>query len=580
VTVLGEPGTELRLREHGSGSYANAETLRYLSENKSIMMNRRLEALFRPVVFLLQRNRSVRVSSCLAESARARNLITGTGMEISHSYARRLGTESHLSMDENGSKLHLRSGFEGLARLNINKQDRSRGPVFESREGYLGSFNLSEKVEEYGENVASERSAEGRGVVDVEKRIREGQKTYEGGTGLYRVEERIGTQANYLAKGINLTHSPEMFTLSPGFRINSSSRWREGMASRDDAGFLGEAYFGAKRLKKETALKGIKEMVTEADFSGMAELWALSEGREVREGYAGDFKVQRSILMAAVSRYNEPHISVRKDGRMRPGELDGKKGALAEYSITLENDGNRALGPVYIKDLFPAGAEFINASLKPDELTSGYANWTLVHLGSGETSTIQVRLNVSYAGAFLVNRVEARGRCRDGWITARNFSVIDTAWLPCCPPEVAAAKTAFIDQADPSVVRYSIMVRNLGDRKMVVRIEDSPPDTMRLLSASPRSEAGGPGSLSWILDELSPGEARTIEYRGRYTKTGLFLNSAHLEGYSLDGSGFTSADISALIAISAPAPKGTSGCSGWEPPAWGFCPSKGACEEV
>ena len=64
------------------------------------------------------------------------------------------------------------------------------------------------------------------------------------------------------------------------------------------------------------------------------------------------------------------------------------KSSKVRYTITLENDGNRALGPIYVKDFFPEGAMFIDSSLRPSELTHARAEWTLTHLSIGDRSSI------------------------------------------------------------------------------------------------------------------------------------------------------------------------------------------------
>jgi uncharacterized repeat protein (TIGR01451 family) len=67
---------------------------------------------------------------------------------------------------------------------------------------------------------------------------------------------------------------------------------------------------------------------------------------------------------------------------------------FADYRITIENNGNQALGPVYMKDVFPTGTE-----------------------------------NITEESSNLVNWVEAAGKYSESWTLARNFSVVRLNWM-------------------------------------------------------------------------------------------------------------------------------------------------------
>ena len=67
---------------------------------------------------------------------------------------------------------------------------------------------------------------------------------------------------------------------------------------------------------------------------------------------------------------------------------------VAEYIITITNDGNHALAPINVRDIFPHGTEYIGSSIRPSSLSGNEANWTLLHLGIGNTIEIELELNV------------------------------------------------------------------------------------------------------------------------------------------------------------------------------------------
>jgi uncharacterized repeat protein (TIGR01451 family) len=101
VKILAEDGTQLSLREHGSGEYENQEDLRFLTTNKSIRLERSVKASYHPTTLHLPRNGSQNVSCLWHEVARARNGITNTSFEESYRYSRALESESLFDLDDN-----------------------------------------------------------------------------------------------------------------------------------------------------------------------------------------------------------------------------------------------------------------------------------------------------------------------------------------------------------------------------------------------------------------------------------------------------------------------------------------------
>ncbi|MDD4447065.1 MAG: hypothetical protein PHN61_05240, partial [Methanothrix sp.] len=97
-------------------------------------------------------------------------------------------------------------------------------------------------------------------------------------------------------------------------------------------------------------------------------------------------------------------------------------------------DGNATLGPLFLQDLFPPGARFINATLQPNLLCSNSSNWTLLHLSIGDTMRIQINLDVEKCDDDIINRAFVVGNCSLGQVFAQNRSVIYRGYLGCCPP--------------------------------------------------------------------------------------------------------------------------------------------------
>ena len=272
---------------------------------------------------------------------------------------------------------------------------------------------------------------------------------------------------------MSLVYSPENQTLTDDLSLNQSMRWKDGMWSRvENSSFIGEEYTGATQLKGETIARGLNEMDSSAEFSGQARYrTVLKDKVDLDQVYAGEYSIKRRVLIEGVSKYDRPHLNLTKTGVVTQKtvveDMAEKTIDIADYTINLENDGNRSLGPVYVKDLFPPGAVYISSSLRPQLQTAGSAEWILTHLAIGDRAEILLRLNVTELdGRDLVNRVEASGGYNDEWVNASNFSSIERGGLSCCTAGgVSAAKTARLDARDPKQVIYNLTIQTRPVRR-------------------------------------------------------------------------------------------------------------------
>jgi len=333
----------------------------------------------------------------------------------------------------------VESEFDGMGHIGVLKLSDPGAsvhgvPVIEAREDYIGSFKILDRIDEENSSLTFNKSTSGMGFAATSKRIREGQKTYESGTGVYNSEELIETETNYIAKDLDVIHSPMKQTLTEGVSINSSLRWKEGIWSRirntdfigeEYTSFIGEEYTSIDRLKKETEVRGLNEMETEANFSGKARYRTiLSDEVDQDEEYEGNYSIRRRTVFTGIPKYDQPHINVTKTG-----EIDllncSESASTVLYTITLENDGNRALGPVYVKDIFPPGSRFVRSSMRPTELSTVSANWTLTHLAIGDSTSIDIFLDVvNCPDGELTNQAVASGGYNGNWITGSSTYTI------------------------------------------------------------------------------------------------------------------------------------------------------------
>ncbi|HOO52743.1 MAG TPA: hypothetical protein PLX30_00740 [Methanothrix sp.] len=489
TVTVGRAGAELSTREHGSGTYESDDLLLMETETDLISLEKDMAATHRVTTLTLPRNRTVTYSSPWTEEAMAKNRVTGASMSESYRYASTIDRESKFFLNENESAMAINAEFEGTAHIGFLKMPTNTStfmatPVFESQEEYSGSFRIVERVDEYGPAASSEKSAEGSGLVVVDKRIGDVQRSYEHGTGSYHSEELIKTYTNYIAKEISLVYAPAEGT---------SLRWKEGISSKTPGtSLIGEEYTSITELDKETVARGLNEMETEANFSGRARYRTIyydastsgSENTSTNESnnrsasvsansrveptidldeiYEGDYSIARKILISGAPRYDRPHLNVTKSlvgiadetfpgakETTLAGESRDEVVKVATYAIGIENDGNRALGPVRVQDLFPSGAVYLGSSLRPTEQTAGSSNWTLTHLAIGDVVTIGVELDVSECtGPELTNRVVVCAGSGDEQICAANFSALEIDWLSWHSDEISAEKTGELGEAE------------------------------------------------------------------------------------------------------------------------------------
>lgn len=369
------------------------------------------------------------------------NNVTDTSMTESYRYATSIDRESRIVRDQNRSTMIVDSEFDGMGHIGVLKlSDPGKSvhgvPVIEAREDYIGSFKIHDRIDEDNSSLIFNKSTSGTGFASTSKKIREGQKTYEYGTGSYYSDEIIETDTNYIAKDLTVIHSQANQSLTGDVYINLSSRWKEGVWSRgrntssngeEYTSFIGEEYTSIDHLDKETEVRGLNEMETEADFSGNARYRAILRGEvDFGDQYEGEFAVHRKTVFTGIQKYDSPHLNVIKTGEI--DLLNGsERSGIVRYTITLENDGNRALGPIYVKDFFPEGAKFIESSLRPSELTHARAEWTLTHLAIGARSSITLRLEVANCpDDMILNRAEASGGYNgDYWITDSSSCIVE-----------------------------------------------------------------------------------------------------------------------------------------------------------
>jgi len=610
-----DPGTELRRREFGSGTYASEELTRVRMENKSIQSATSLSASHKPTTFSLPGGSSITYGSKWTEKSKGINYATGATMTEEYTFANKIDKERVLDLDKNGSTMKTDVSFTGTGHIGVLKKDEPDShpkvkPTYEATEDYTGSFQVNEMVDEYGSNVRSDKSVTGYGYAAVDKRVSNNQRTYESGTGSYQSDEKIETASNYIAKDINLVYGPTNYSYSPSFATNQNIKWSEGMWSKSGvlaggailaalptsgcggeapantsapATYISERYSSLNYLDKETVAASLNEMKTNASFSGMADFRAKAtysnKTGEIdnEERYVGEYDITRKVQLTGVSKYGRPHITVTKEGNMTTRWFNKTMANVAEYTITIVNDGNVALAPIHIRDIFPPGTEYIYSSIRPESYTNSEANWSLMNLGVGNSIQLELTLNVTeYAPANLVNRVMVCGINSDeGCVSGSAYFVLESGDLSCCPPEVVLDKVAQIDATDQTLIHYTIVVQNNANSTVAATLTDMLPIGMNYMSATNEPDIQSGQFLQWIIPTLEPGDVTTIEYQARATMNGAYVNEVHMDATAVDGTGYDIEDAAARIYIgSTGVPPKTTRYGGWQVPDWNMTSSE------
>jgi len=608
VTILGDPGTELTTREHGSGIYNRDERVTLKTENKSISMYKDLSAEHMDTTLNLYGNRSIVYSSRWNDQSRAKNRVTGTSIEESYRRLKLIDKESSIDMDKNGSTMKFDSEFNGTGHISLLKKDKtSQSRTFESSEDYEGSFKVMGRLDEYGSGVESDKFASGSGFVNVDKRIGNIQGSREYGSGSYQSDEMIRTYTNYIYKDLNVTHQPSSFKVidsQPG-TVRQTSGWDEAMWSKSDGkSLISEEYTDTDRLNKETVAEGLNQMDTDAHFSGNARFRVIllddvtdtSENNtsenctsdnctldnntsanysrmhpktmmEFDDQYMGDYSIQRSVLLEGVPKFGRPHLTVTKSGEL----FYVSDKTLAKYEIVVKNDGNQSLSPIRITDTLPLGAIFVNASARPIGNTDQSVSWAMTHLGVGDNLILNLWLDVTNSminDGELVNLVDVYGGYDDDWVSARNFDSRQIDWLSCnLNRTLSVTKKCEQDQNEPNIVTYSLIIENLEEGNKTVQVVDDLPEGMvlRTASISPSSYQGS--TIIWDLVDLGSKEEVRITYEVEVSEDGLFVNEAQVYTRSEDGVIEMPVYASATLEIDE---FGDWNSSDWKPPAWGF----------
>lgn len=551
----------VRSQEHGSGRYDSEEAAKYSADlslgSHEITLNKsNLSTRYGSAEQNVTPGRSVRYDSRWSESSRAWGSRDSPYIAESTRYATTMDSEIDLQSSKYRQTARMGSEFDGKARIESGQGD------LRSSEEYTGSFEVLSNILEKDYSTV-ESSVTGEGFVDVSREIGGAVKTYQWGTGSYRAEEQIDIVKRSVNKEIDLVYSPASYSYFEGEPINRSLLWSEGTRSGEcGVSFISTDFSNIRRLEAETSIISEGNIMMEANFSGrvrMQEAFKNPSGNEsgrvyIDDEYFGNYSITRKILIRPI--YKAPHLTVYSKGLIHRPECD-----RLEYTITIVNDGNQALGPIYLRDTFPSGTSFIGSSIEPFELAPRYGNWSISTLGSGGSISFDIYLQVTARRENYTNRLMAvtiykqtTGKTtHDRRLRASNSSLLEANWSNCPAQDISATLTSSVDPKDPRILNYRLAVKNLADENISINATVLLPQGLKFINSTLKPSGISEDEIVWTVSKLVPERRRSISFMAEAEREGLLVSRARVVGSTIEGREIASIDLIAPILLGKPA---------------------------
>lgn len=570
----------LNSRESGSGTYSSEEASKYHADLKGSayamdLSKSNLSVRHSNTTFSVSPERSLHYSSKWTESSSAHGSQESPSICESHTDAARLDSDIMVHYRNFDLGARIASEYDGIGRINSNLSN------FRASEEYAGRFDITN---DYKENISDEisLSVEGEGFISTDKRMgSEGNRdqyayTHEKGTGEYHSEELIdasdisilnispvfitppGSSNIFLAKDVSLRQAPANHSYARVTPQPMSLSWREGTGSgMKNGAFMNSEFSDLSELEAETLIISANETRTSASFTGRARLQAgyinSSDPDQgfvfIEDEYVGNFSIVRGYKVYPA--LNKPHMSITSQGRIDPQDC-----SILRYIITLANDGNRPLGPVFVRTSFPSGTSYLDSSIRPFELSSRYANWSISRLSIGEAVSINLDLRVTarkenYSSSSRVVTVYQAIRSykikdketgnvtvfqtsSDRKLSASNTSKFEAEWSACRTGNLSIDFSATPNAKLPNILTYRLSLENMGHENLSANITVNLPPGIDFINSTSRQENISKNVFKWALDRLDVGKKRSISFKAKAKDVGFYVSNASVIASALD----------------------------------------------
>ncbi len=445
VTISDNIGTEVGVDEHGSGYYHNEQKISLAKTNRSIILDKQIDATHKEISLGLLKGRSLSIDSPWHDRTYAKNWVRDESISKTHLYAGSINESLHLQADKNQTVLRsIDESNKSLSRLSY----RSTGShVNEISEEYQGSFKTSQSLTSYGSDRIYDKYSVGEGYVSSDKRVEGRQRSYEYGSGSYNSSEFIGRGIVY--KMLDVTQFPTD-QVAGSTKIHYAGKWNEGMSTKDSKfnSSISESISQADHIEMEAIMEPSSFSMT-SNLTGMASTkFKIQNGPKqfeellMEQFLSGTFRLDFIFGIQHGPKYLYPHLNLTKTALKQDANT-------VLFRINVTNDGNKTLGPVYVMDMLPDDMLFVNSSLIPSVIGQN-VSWVLPSLSIGRMQTIELRAMLRDTSYPYQNRVIAVGRYGTEIVTARASVIVVLDWLPCCIQRLNPVKTQIQDNGSLS----------------------------------------------------------------------------------------------------------------------------------
>jgi uncharacterized repeat protein (TIGR01451 family) len=424
------PDVTLKSLEHGSGYYKEDQVSSLTNINTNVKLSKDLSARHEPVSMSLPGKKTLQISSLWSDrnEALTDDVSKANSVSDDYSYMKSMDKETSYDITKTGIVYSVAGNFSaGIAQFHYDKQN-SGGKVPGSQsdaayisEAYHGDFQITQKMDAYGDRPAYEKEASGIGFVSSQKVVSCDLRSSEQGSGSYQSTESI--QSGTILKNISLAHKPVEQTAGVS-KIKYYSKWGETMYARNakKGTEILDRFSSADYLQKNAIMSSSFLSMT-GGFMGTNYLKARAlkdiansseDALRLEQLLTGKFTLDTTIALGGTSSYAYPHINLTKKVLVRDNYT-------VTYRIWVNNDGNQTLAPVAVVDKLPAGSLFISSSLKPT-VQGMITIWTLQILPLGETTVIDLKVKLADISPSVINRVQAAAKYHNRTIIAEASS--------------------------------------------------------------------------------------------------------------------------------------------------------------
>lgn len=530
-------GYAAKIHEHGSGTYSERDRIRTTSKSGTISIDTELSAKHEPVKIPLESKRETKFDSRFSENFNVENRNILFSLKENYMYLDEIDRYGATLIKNFGVDMDSDTTFNGKGSVvtseSANQILDKTGGVVMTDEAYHGSFRVINNIAALNGAVSKERYAEGKGLVAVNDNLGRNAKTYESGSGYYKIDDSLSSWDSHISQNMNLSHFPIRINYSTNFNQNISQEWSEGISldsCRKPKIKMEEIFSEINYLNKSIETRYANRLLTSANFSGAAQFKTSLEDSDImiseNDGYVGKYNLSRNIRYKSGKTISS-HLKI-----MQVANFYSNGASYINYDITIINDGRNDLSKATLIDILPPDTRYIESSYETKEIGAGFLRWALYDLKAGDSFTISLKLEVTGQTNKIINQVNAfiSYLDEDSYGSASesiSFSIINLTWPKNSKiPKKVVTYTSNIDPYDPSLVRYRIGIDNDRTEDMEVSISIQLAEGLKFLNSTISPTTSDINRVVWRGIKVRPNETKNLDYLAKASHNGTFVSKA------------------------------------------------------